>query len=464
MILQQYYLACLSHASYLVADEESRAAAIVDPQRDVDGYLADAEKRGLRIEWVLLTHFHADFVSGHLELQRRTGAKIALGARAKADYEFRPLRDGDTIDLGKVRLVALETPGHTPEAITFAVHDDAAGKKGPHAVLTGDTLFVGDVGRPDLLASVGVSADDLARMLYRSLREKLLPLPDDTLVYPAHGAGSMCGKSLGPETFSTIGAQRATNYALQPMDEEAFVGLVTAEQPEAPAYFAHDATVNRRKRDTLEQSLERSLVALSLEEVLARQEEGAVLLDVRPAPQFAAGHLAGCLNVSLKGKFATWCGSVLEPQEPIVLLADPGDEREAALRLGRIGYDRVVGFLRGGPAASLEARPDLKRTSPRVESAALRGELASPRPPVVVDVRAAGERLGGRIEGSLHVPLHRLRARMAEIPRDRPVVLHCAGGVRSMIALSMLERAGATNARDLVGGWSAWEASLAPLG
>ena len=368
MILEQRYLGCLSHASYLVADEATGVAAVVDPQRDVDGYLAEARARGLTIRHVLLTHFHADFVSGHLELAERAGADIRLGARAKADYPFIPMHDGDVLRLGEnaqVRLTFLETPGHTPESVSILVHDEARDASAPHAVLTGDTLFIGDVGRPDLLASQGLTAADLAGMLYDSLRGKLLPLPDATLVYPAHGAGSACGKSLSRDTVSTMGIQRRGNYALRPMPREEFVRLVTADQPEMPAYFAFAADLNRRHRATLDAALERASRPLDLEAFLRRRAEGAQVLDVREPPEFAAGHLAGGINIGLSGRYASWAGTLLDAGHPLLLVAPPGREREAALRLGRIGFDDVEGFLAGGAGAFVRS-PDVVRRWPRI--------------------------------------------------------------------------------------------------
>ncbi|HZI93095.1 MAG TPA: MBL fold metallo-hydrolase, partial [Patescibacteria group bacterium] len=300
MILKQYYLGCLAHASYLIADEAG-AAVVVDPQRDIDQYLDDAARLGLTIRHVLLTHFHADFVAGHLELRDRVGASIGLGARASADYPFTALKDGDTIELGSVRLKILETPGHTPEGISILAYDLNASADKPHAVLTGDTLFIGDVGRPDLMASIGITADDLAGMLYDSLRGKLMALPDETLLYPAHGAGSMCGKNLSTDTVSTIGAQRQYNYALQPMSKEAFVRMVTADQPEAPRYFAHDAELNRSERATLDTMLERALAPLGLDEMLKLREAGARVLDVRDPAEFEGAHLDGSVNIGLGG-------------------------------------------------------------------------------------------------------------------------------------------------------------------
>ncbi len=462
MILKQYYLGCLAHASYLVGDETQGTAAVVDPQRDVDQYLDDAGRLGLSITYAILSHFHADFVAGHLELRKRAGATLALGARARADYDFTPLRDGDDLDLGRVRLRILETPGHTPEGISLLVYDTARDPMRPHAVLTGDTLFIGDVGRPDLMASAGMSAGELAGMLFDSLHGKLLKLPDTTLVYPAHGAGSMCGRSLGSETVSTIGDQRRFNYALQPMARDAFVRLVTADQPDAPPYFALDAELNRRERDTLDESLARGLKPLDLRAFLAMRAAGAQVLDVRDAAEFAGAHLTGSVEIGLGGKFATWAGTLLDRERSILIVAEPGREQEAATRLGRIGFDHVAGYLDGGMMA-LEARPDLVRRLDRITAADLAERLASEDRPVVVDVRTEREWREKRIAGSLNVPLGRLEERAAEIPEDRPVVLHCASGYRSCAAASLLLRRGMQGAADLVGGIAAWEAARLPV-
>ena len=288
MILKQYYLECLAHASYLLGDRDTGTAAIVDPRRDIDQYVEDARAQGLEIRHVFLTHFHADFVAGHLELRERTGAQIHLGVRAQAEYEFAPMRDGGEVRFGSVLLRMVETPGHTPESVCILVYDLAENAEQPHAVLTGDTLFIGDVGRPDLGASVGWKAEDLAEMLYESLHKKLLPnVVDETLVYPAHGAGSMCGRSLSEETFSTVGTQRRYNYALQDMTRDAFVGMVAADQPEAPAYFSYDADMNARERPTLDENLAANYESLSLGQVISLQEQGAQLIDVRDGEDFA---------------------------------------------------------------------------------------------------------------------------------------------------------------------------------
>ena len=314
MLFKQFYLNCLAHASYLIGDEETRTAAVVDPQRDIERYLEFAAEHKLQIKHVILTHLHADFIAGHLELRDRAGSTIYLGAKAQAEYRFTPLAEGSVIEFGRVRLKALETPGHTPESISILVYDLERSSVEPYAVLTGDTLFIGDVGRPDLRASLGWSATDLGGLLYDSLQSKLLPLPDASFVYPAHGAGSLCGRAISKETVSTIGDQRRLNYALQPMSKKAFIELVTADQPEAPPYFVYDAVLNSKERPTLDESLERSLKPLALDTVLALQKQGAQILDTRDAEEFGAAHLAGSINIGLGGQYATWAGTMLEPR------------------------------------------------------------------------------------------------------------------------------------------------------
>lgn len=465
MILKQFYLNCLAHASYLVGDSETQTAAVVDPQRDVDQYLAFAAEHRLRIAHVFLTHFHADFVAGHLELRDRAGATIYLGAAAKAEYAFTPLGDGDVVEFGQVRLKAIETPGHTAESISILVYDLERSASEPFAVLTGDTLFVGDVGRPDLRVALGWSASDLGGMLYDSLHTKLLALPDASLVYPAHGAGSLCGKALSQETFSTIGEQRRSNYALQPMSKAAFVELVTADQPDAPAYFTYDAVLNSQERPTLEDTLARELNPMTLDHVLAVQSVGAQVLDARDPAEFAAAHLAGSINIGLGGQYATWAGTVLSREKPIVIIADPGRENEAATRLGRIGFDQVVGYLEDG-LQSLGSRPELTRSTERISAqvAAERlGRVPRERSPVAVDVRGPREREQKRIAGSVSLPLNHLGERLLELPPDRPLLVYCAGGYRSSIAASLLQRHGFTQVSEIAGGITAWEAAKLPM-
>lgn len=458
MLLKQFYLNCLAHASYLIGDETTHTAAVVDPQRDVDQYVSFGAEHGLEIRHVFLTHLHADFVAGHLELRDRVGAQVYLGAAAQAEYAFTPLHDGDVVEFGRVRLQALETPGHTAESISIVVFDLDRSESIPHAVLTGDTLFVGDVGRPDLRVALGWSAIDLGGLLYDSLQKKLLKLPDSSLVLPAHGAGSLCGKALSRETMSTIGEQRRSNYALQPMTKEMFIGLVTADQPDAPPYFVYDAVLNSRERPTLDQALARELNPLALDDVLARQAAGAEVLDTREPAEFASAHLAGSINIGLGGQYATWAGTVLSHDRPIVIIASPGRELESATRLGRIGFDNVAGYLAEG-IISLQARPDLTRTAEVLGADVAAARLSSDRPPVPVDVRTPGESATGQIPGSLNLPLSRLESRVSDVPMDRPLLVYCAGGYRSSIAASLLRRHGFIDVSELAGGMTAWDAA-----
>lgn len=460
MKLKQYYLGCLSHASYMIADDRTGVAAIVDPQRDIQQYLDDADANGWKIQYVFLSHFHADFLAGHIELRDRTGAHIYLGARAEAEYDFNPVKDGDVIEFGDVRLKIMETPGHTPEGISILAFDLTQNDSEPHAVLTGDAMFIGDVGRPDLLASIGVTADELADMLYDSVN-RLKQLPDDTLVYPAHGAGSMCGKSLSTETVSTIGEQKKFNYALQPMTRAEFMELVTEDQPEAPSYFVHDAILNRMDRSNLDETILKSLKPLSLDEVLRLQRTDSQVVDVRDAADYEGAHLRNVTNIALDGKYATWCGTVLNHDKPIVVVTETGGEEEAIMRLGRIGFDNVVGYLDEGMAAVGDRLDVLARTE-RITAQALAEQQEETNPPVVIDIRSENEWRGGHINGSVNIPLNHLRERLNELPRDAPFAVHCQGGYRSAIAVSLLEQAGFDNVMDLVGGFKAWTASQLP--
>lgn len=462
MILKQFYLNCLAHASYLIGDEATGTAAVVDPQRDIDRYLEFAAEHNLKIKHVFLTHLHADFVAGHLELRDRVGATIYLGSKAQAEYRFTPLSDGSDVEFGRVRLKALETPGHTPESISILVYDLNRSDSEPYAVLTGDTLFVGDVGRPDLRAALGWSATDLGALLFDSLQSKLLPLPDASLVYPAHGAGSLCGKAISKETVSTIGEQRRLNYALQPMTKKAFIEIVTADQPDAPPYFVYDAVLNSKERPTLTEALERELNPLDLDAVLALQADGAQILDTREPEEFGAAHLAGSINIGLGGQYATWAGTVLDHAHPIVIIAAPGRENESAIRLGRIGFDHIAGYLRNG-LQSLEARPELIAFTERLSSQFAAELLSSSQPPVFLDVRAPREWEQKHIQGSLSVPLNHLSERLQELPRDRPLLVYCAGGYRSSIAASLLQKQGFHQVSEIAAGIAAWEAAKLPV-
>ncbi|NBM21202.1 rhodanese-like domain-containing protein [Streptomyces sp. GC420] len=452
MFFAQYYLDCLSHASYMIADETTGKAVVVDPRRDVSEYVADAEAHGFTIEGVINTHFHADFLAGHLELADRTGAWIGYGQRAEAEYPIRKLTDGERISLGDVTLQIMETPGHTPESISILLFEHAADETA-YGVLTGDALFIGDVGRPDLLASIGVTADELGKMLYDSIQHKLMALPDEVRVFPAHGAGSACGKNLSTERQSTIGNQRATNYACQPMSEEKFLALVTAGQPSAPGYFVYDAILNRKEHDLFDPA--HAPRPLSTEEFLARRAAGAVVVDGRDPQEFAAGHVRGSVNVPADGRFAEQAGTVVRPEQEVVVVAPQDREEELVTRLARIGFDKVTGYLRE-PEGAFPAIADELTQASRLTVDQLREALAGDRPPVVVDVRGGGEREEGFIEGSVHIPLAELPKRTAELPADRPLVVHCAGGHRSSIAASLLRHTGHTDVSDLLGGYGAW--------
>ncbi len=451
MFFKQFYLGCLAQASYMIGSEGE--AAVVDPRRDVDEYIEEAERQALAIRHIIETHLHADFVSGHRELAARTGAKIYFGAAARAAFEHVAVREGDEIPLGQVRLRFLETPGHTPESVSVLVLEPPAFE--PRAVLTGDTLFIGDVGRPDLLGGT-MSAEELAGMLYDSLHQKLLKLPDSVAVYPAHGAGSLCGRNISSETSSTIGQQRRFNYALQPMSREEFVRMMTVDLPEAPAYFGRDVRLNREGPASLTDLARPE--PLSPAEVEERRESGAVVLDTRPADQYGAGHVPASLNIGLSGQFAAWAGTVIPAQRPIVLVAE-NDQRveEARTRLARVGLEDVVGYLSGGILAWHESGRPLVRTE-QISVDELRFRLAEARVPQLLDVRRPGEWQAGHIAQAIHLPLHQLPARAGELDRGKPITAICAGGYRSSIATSILERLGFERPINIVGGMAAWNA------
>jgi hydroxyacylglutathione hydrolase len=458
VFFRQYQLSCLSVFSYLVGDETTGRAVVVDPQRDVSGYLADAETAGLRIERVIETHFHADFLSGHLELAAATGAAISYGREASPDFPIEPLAHGQRLSLGSVTLEVRHTPGHTPESIAVVVHERPDGP--PWGVLTGDTLFVGDVGRPDLLSSAGWTAEELARRLYRSLRDELLTLPDDTRVYPAHGAGSACGKAMSDAVSSTIGEQRRLNYALQPRSEDEFVAVVTEGQSVAPAYFPYAAAANRRDRDLLDE--QSPPPRLGVDEVTRLQAGGAVVIDGRAPEGFASGHLRGSVNVGLDGRFAEYAGDVVAPGDPVVLVTDPGRESEARVRLARIGFDRVVGALHDVERVLAE-RPDLAERGTRLAAADL-GDWRADAPGLqVVDVRNPGELEAGVVPGARTIPMPRLLDRLGELDPGLPTVVYCAGGYRSSIAASLLRSKGFTKVADVQGGFEAWRAAGLPV-
>ncbi len=451
MHFKQFYVGCLAHASYLIGDEGE--AVVVDPSRDIQMYLDEAQAQGLAIKWILETHLHADFVSGHRELAARTGATIAIGARAEAGYPHRALGDGDEIRVGGLVIRILETPGHTPESLSFLVYERPGDEK-PWGVLTGDTLFVGDVGRVDILSS-RLPVTDLAGLMYDSLHKKLLTLPDDTRVYPAHGAGSLCGRNISKDTWSTIGRERAMNAALKPMTREAFIAEVTRDVPETPIYYLHSRDTNKAgPRLDAERPMPPMMGA---RDAAARAERGAVVLDTRPGEEFAAAHAAGSLNVPLDGQYASWVGTLLAPDQEILLIADRDRIEEAVMRLARIGYENVVGVLEAGldawRAAGLPTGSTMQVPA---------GSLAAPGRRVL-DVRRTREWEEGHLAGAKHIPLAELPKRAAELDCEAEWTVLCASGYRSSIGSSVLQRAGFTRVANAVGGMAACSAAGLPV-
>ena len=459
MYFKQFYLGCLAHASYLIGSEGE--AAIVDPQRDVEQYIAEAAAQHLKIKYIIETHLHADFVSGHSELAARTGAQIVFGQRAGALVPHLAVKDGDEIKVGRVTLRFLETPGHTPESVCVLVID-AAVSETPQKVLTGDTLFIGDVGRPDLAGARGHTSEEMAAMLYNSLHEKLLKLGDEVEVYPAHGAGSMCGRNISKETSSTIGQQRKFNYALRPMPKEEFVEMMTKELQPPPAYFAHDAEYNRRGAAALEE-LARPR-ALSPEEVAAFTGQGYVVLDVRAAAEFGAGHVPSAINIGLGGQFASWAGTLISVGTPLILVAeDDGKVDEAVMRLARVGHESVKGFLAGGMEAW--KREGLETaTIKQISVDELRELLKEEHELQVLDVRRPAEYRSGHVPSAVSAPLApQLETNTLPFDTKRALAIICAGGYRSSAATSLLERRGFCNLFNVTGGTSAWISAGHPV-
>jgi glyoxylase-like metal-dependent hydrolase (beta-lactamase superfamily II)/rhodanese-related sulfurtransferase len=455
MYFEQFYLGCLAHASYMMASEGE--AIVVDPQRDVEIYLKAAEANQLSIRHIFETHLHADFVSGHRELAARTGAKIYMGAQAGATFPHIFVERGFQLRVGKIRIGALETPGHTPESICLIVTDEEKSLD-PWAVLTGDTLFIGDVGRPDL--SPRHTPVQLAGMLYDSLHDKVLKLADNVLVYPAHGAGSLCGRNMRAEKVSTIGTERLTNYALQIKSREEFIEQLTSNLPARPEYFARDAEINRGGAAALA-----DLPALSPIEPAQLKtllSEGGMALDVRPGEDFAAGHVPGSVNIALSGQFASWAGALLGLDAQLVLIADFEDAvAEARMRLARIGLENALGYLKGGVDTWKKSGFPLEAL-PQIAVAALSRQLQNTNMQVL-DVRREREWEDGHIEGASWWPLDNFKVAPPEIDRTVPIAVHCKGGYRSMIACSLLQRAGFQNVVNVVGGFDAWQGAKLPV-
>ena len=457
MYFEQFYLTCLSHASYMLGSDG--AAAVVDPQRDVEIYLDEANKHGFSIKYVIETHLHADFVSGHQELAERTGAKIYLGAKAGAKFPHVPIHDGDQLTFGKCHLKFLETPGHTIESVSVVV-TDLEKPEHPLAVLTGDTLFIGDVGRPDL--SGDLTPQQLAGMLFDSLHHKLLRLPDDVQVFPAHGAGSLCGRQMSSERSSTIGQEKATNYALRPKDRSEFVKLLTSELPERPGYFALDVEINRSGAPPLQQL--QPLPALAPHEVLARRAGGAVILDTRSASDFGSAHIPGSIQIGLAGQFASWAAIVLGLDKEIVLVAEDHQKMtESRMRLARVGIENISGYLEDGIAGWSRAGLPIEQTSQI--SVELLHELLNndPNSVQVIDVRRAAEWQAGHIGQASLKPLDRLTLMLDDIEKGKPIAVHCKSGYRSAIAASLLQRAGYEHVMNVTGGFDAWIACHLPF-
>jgi len=450
MYFKQFYLGCLAHASYLIGS--GGEAAVVDPQRDVDIYLDEAKQQGFEIKHVIETHLHADFVSGHRELAQRTGAKIYFGAKANAQFEYVPVYEGDEIQMGEVLLRVLETPGHTPESISILIIDKQRSNE-PEAVLTGDTLFIGDVGRPDLLGA-RMSPEELAGMLYDSLHGKLLKLPDHVKVYPAHGAGSMCGRNISSETSSTIGQQRQFNYALKEMSREAFIKMMTTDLPEAPPYFSLDAKINREGPHLLEELP--TPTSLSPEEVEAMRKSGYLVLDTRSSAQYGTGHIPGSLHIGLGGQFASWAGTLIKPEVRILIVAEDEERvREARVRLARVGLENVAGYLSGGILSWDKAGLPLAATE-QISVHELSERIQEGRALQIVDVRRPGEWQAGHIKSAVHIPLNHLAENLAQLDKEKGVSVICAGGYRSSIATSILEQQGFKYMTNVVGGMTAW--------
>jgi hydroxyacylglutathione hydrolase len=452
MYFKQFYLGCLAHASYLIGSDGE--AAVVDPQRDVELYIATAASELLEIRYVIETHLHADFVSGHRELAARTGAEIVFGARANVGFPHRAVKDGDEIAIGNVTLRFLETPGHTPESISILVIDSSVSPN-PEKVLTGDTLFIGDVGRPDLAGAKGYTPEQMAGMLYDSLHDKLLKLDDSVGVFPAHGAGSLCGRSLSSETSSTIGEQKRLNYAIGPMSKADFVRMMTTDMPAAPSYFERDAEINRSGAAPLKELV----VPREMDpaEVQARSSQGSLVLDTRSPAAFGTGHIPGAVNIGLSGQFASWAGSLVPPTTSIILVTEEISQvDEAVMRLARVGLDKVEGYLGAGMYAWHEAGLEVA-SMPQMPVDELRHELATGLQ--VIDVRRAAEYKAGHVPGAVNTPLSELEERVGQVERKGRAAVICASGYRSSIAASLMERRGWSGLFNVVGGTQAWVAA-----
>lgn len=449
MLIKQLYTGCLSEAAYFI--ESNGEAAVIDPLRDIDTYLELATGQNASIKYIFETHFHADFVSGHLDLHKVTGAPIIYGPNTETNFPIHLAKDGEVFKLGNVTIEVLHTPGHTLESACYLLRDEN-GK--PHALFTGDTLFVGDVGRPDL-SSGNMTKEELASVMYDSLQNKILPLPDDVLVYPAHGAGSSCGKNLGPNTDSTIGEQKQTNYALQPQTREEFIKSVTEGLNEPPQYFPINAKINKEGYDSLDGIIKQGMTELSVEDFKNKTKEtGTIVLDTRKATEFTQGFVPGSINIGLEGRFAEWAGSLLPFDKPILIVAEPGQEKEAIIRLARVGFSLISGHLAGGFEAWQKAGEETDMVID-IEADELAMDIPFDDNLVVLDVRRETEFGDGHIASALNIPLDELSdpAQIANFEETNNIYIHCGGGYRSVIAASLLKRQGIHNLRNVLGGW-----------
>lgn len=445
MYIEQLYTNCLAEAAYYI--ESAGEAAIIDPLRETEPYIQLARKRGAAIKYVFETHFHADFVSGHIDLARKVGAPIVYGPGAETKYEVYNAKDGEEFQLGEVKIKVLHTPGHTPESSCFLLLDE---NNREHAIFTGDTLFVGDVGRPDLLDGV-MSQEELAGLLYDSLTKKIKSLPDHVIVYPAHGPGSACGKNIGKETQSTIGIQKKFNYALKDMSKADFIKQVTDGILPPPQYFYQDAKINKHGYDPLEEVIKRNTTPLSIEEFKSAVEGGAIILDTRKADVFEKGFIPGSVNIGLNGQFAVWVGTLLDIRRKIVLVTDPGEESESVLRLARVGYENVVGYLDKGVAAW----PEQLDTVKSISAQQLKEKFSSGFE--IADVRKPGEWNSGHLANARFLPLADFPANLTGLNKERNYIVHCGGGYRSMTAISIMKNLGFKNLINVYGGFSAME-------
>lgn len=451
MYIQQLYTGCLSEAAYYI--ESNGEAAIIDPLRDIDPYLQIANERKARIKYIFETHFHADFVSGHIDLGKATGAPIIYGPGTQTKFEVLVAKDGEAFQVGELTIEVLHTPGHTLESSCYLLKD-ASGKN--HAVFTGDTLFVGDVGRPDLAQKGNeITMNDLAGMLYDSIHSKLFPLEDEVIIYPAHGAGSSCGKNLGKETFSTIGEQKKYNYALQASSKEEFIKAVTDGIAAPPQYFPINAKINKEGYDSLDAVLAKGMRALSINDFKAEADENTIILDTRHADVFTQGFIPGSISIGLEGRFAEWAGSLLPFDAPLLLVTEPGKEKESLIRLARVGFDKMKGYLDGGYAVWEKAGEPYDMIID-VEADELMMDMPHDPNIVVVDVRRETEFADGHLKDAMNIPLNEMTdpGSMANLEENQNIYVHCAGGYRSVIASSLLKRQGIHNIRNVLGGWN----------